>query len=103
MRWVLACAVAAGCSFAPAAVTSDAASDAMRDGSTMLQCPSTYDVTVAASTSQYRVIVSGGSFATQHADCNDDQPGVTHLASLETSAEISALQTYVAALAVSAP
>jgi hypothetical protein len=75
----------------------------MRDGSTQLQCPSTYDVTVAASTTHYRVIVAGGDFPTQHADCNDDLPGATHLASPETSDEVFALQAYVAALSVPAP
>jgi hypothetical protein len=109
MRWLVACALA-GCSFQPAGfgttTAADAANDtgdAMRDGAHALDCPTGYDVTIADSTSQYRIIVTGGDFATQHADCNDDKVGATHLASPETYVEIMELQKQVSMLVTPAP
>jgi hypothetical protein len=58
----------------------------------MLVCPVSYNVTTANTTSRYRVITSTAAFATQHQDCNNDQAGDTHLASIESVSEATALQ-----------
>jgi hypothetical protein len=63
-------------------------------------CPPSYDVTIPSSTTVYRVIDSDGTFAAQHAACTADLPGATHLASLDTAAEITELRDMLVARAV---
>ncbi len=59
-------------------------------------CPPGYDQTTAASAgSRYRVITGTASFATQHADCNNDSVGWTHLAAYDTQAEATAVGAMV--------
>jgi hypothetical protein len=76
--------------------------DASPDGSPdapLVTCPPAYTLQLDNSTSRYRVIATAAVFATQHADCNNDQTDRTHLASPETAAEIADLRTALFALA----
>ena len=55
-------------------------------------CPASYDRTVATSPgSRYRYIDVTETFATQHADCNDDHPGWTHLVVFDDLTEGAAI------------
>lgn len=63
-------------------------------------CPPSYDVTIPSSTSSYRVIDTDGDFVTQRAACSADVPGATHLASLDTAAEIIELRDMLVARAI---
>src|SRR5688500_13570589 len=107
---VLACA--SGCGFQHGAlgqpidaalvdgsdVQVDAAIDAELDAR-VLVCPGSYALTIANTKSRYRVITATAAFATQHQDCNNDQTGDTHLASIESASEASDLQTALGASA----
>jgi hypothetical protein len=86
MRWALV--VLAGCSFRHG-VDQPSPPDA---GDIALQCPSTYDVSIAGSTSRYRIITTEGVFSTLYSACNADLPGSTHLVAFETADEIDAIQ-----------
>jgi hypothetical protein len=59
-----------------------------------LACPPSYALVTPLGT--YRVIATNDVFAAHHADCNDDMPGATHLASLETAEEIGELSQALA-------
>ncbi len=61
------------------AVPTDAAVDAVA-------CPVGYGVT--SGTSRYRYVATTATFATATADCADDLPGRTHLATFETAADL---------------
>lgn len=54
-----------------------------------LECPPSYALVTAFGI--YRVIATNDVFAVHHADCNDDAPGATHLASIETAEEVGEL------------
>lgn len=55
-------------------------------------CPVTYNLTTAAAPdSRYRVIGTAQPFATQHADCNDDTLGWTHLVVFDSQTEATAV------------
>jgi hypothetical protein len=69
--------------------------DAMLDAPP--ECPASYTLMLAASATRYQLVTTLASFAAQHAACNAAQPGRTHLASLDTLAEINALRSVVPA------
>ena len=76
----------------------DAAIDAMADAMidalvfTPAMCPASYTLTTgSAPLSRYRVITTAASFQTQHADCNDDHAGWTHLVAFDAQAEAGAV------------
>ncbi|HEY5926271.1 MAG TPA: C-type lectin domain-containing protein, partial [Kofleriaceae bacterium] len=87
--------------------TYDASSDGAVDAETVADapisgvvCPSSYStMTTMTSGSRYRVIATPTSFANHHAACNADKPGSTHLASIETEAEMFAVQAALLAIA----
>jgi hypothetical protein len=55
-------------------------------------CPADYLLTVGSSPgSRYRFIGTGTTFATHHADCNDDHNGWTHLVAIDDAAEADAI------------
>jgi len=58
------------------------------------QCPASYNVALSGPP-RYRLITSGAQ-AWQHSDaCAQDLPGATHLAVLESSAEVAGVQALV--------
>jgi len=63
------------------------------DGSVGLVCPESYAVTLPGSTSKYRPIVSNDNFWMHDDACNKDAPGDTHLAVIDSTAELAALTT----------
>jgi hypothetical protein len=70
----------------------DAMADAMIDAPLVVDapmCPATYALTIG--TSRYRVIATDAVVGTQNTDCNDDQPGRTHLVALDSLGEMTAL------------
>lgn len=107
--------LASGCGFnvSSSAVTDAAGSDGPRDAApdarpdappdappdAAVVCPGTYDVTVAASTTHYRIVSTDGVFSAHHASCNSDVPGATHLAVFDSDAELA----QITALANAAP
>lgn len=117
-RLVLAISLV-GCGFqaplsASGADAGASSADAARDGGTTnpaidaaidapppdaaLTCPASYTVTIAGSTTRYRISSANELFSVHHADCNDDLPGATHLAVFDSTVEldeISALLTGV--------
>jgi hypothetical protein len=70
------------------AVVSDAPVDAFDTS----QCPAMYQT---AQTSAYRAILATAHVSQHHADCADDAPGLTHLVTLETTAEATAVATLI--------
>lgn len=57
------------------------------DAPVMGSCASYSAIAGGQSGSTYRVITSAATFWAHHADCNDDNPGSTHLVALETATE----------------
>ena len=104
MRWLATVVFVAGCSFsgsgAPDGTTSvddaaggddapppaDAPIDARRFSVDL--CPASYDRTIPGHDgSRYRWLTSFETFATHHADCNDDLPGWTHIVVIDDAVE----------------
>ena len=65
-------------------------------------CPAGYGLTLAATTTRYRVITTTAVFRVQLVACAADAPGATHLASLETAEEIVGLRDALVAAAATA-
>jgi len=57
-----------------------------------VECPPSYTIKVASSSSKFRVIDAMAPFTSQHQVCNADQPGRTHLESPETADEATDLR-----------
>jgi len=81
---------------APSDVPIDPVSDAAIDAPPA--CPTSYTTTLSSTTSRYRVLATAAAFGTHHTACNGHLTGATHLASLETAAEINELRGVLAAL-----
>jgi hypothetical protein len=88
----------AGCSYDPTEVTAPPidsapgidAFDATRD------CPADY--TLAFATSRYRVIVDGRKAWEHSDDCTSQRAGATHLAAVDSMAELDAIQNAINAI-----
>jgi hypothetical protein len=103
---VVLLAACTGCGFehgqlgsinADASDVSDA-SDTDVDAVVPVTCPATYAITLASTTTKYRVIETANAFAKLHEACNQDQPGRTHLASPETATEATELRDAIVSL-----
>lgn len=96
----------AGCGFESPAAPRDASMDdadpSIFDASTDDADPSIFDpttcpnsYTIPGLTSRYRIIIDGHEAWEQAADCADDIAGTTHLAVLDSTAELVAIQSAV--------
>ncbi|MGE0870924.1 MAG: hypothetical protein AB7P03_20325 [Kofleriaceae bacterium] len=74
-----------------AASSPDAPGTPGTDASPMGSCAGYSAIAGGQTGSTYRVIATPATFWSHHADCNNDNPGSTHLAALQTSAEGSAV------------
>lgn len=104
MRWVVACAAVAGCSFDPRGLTAGAAFDAGADGPIDARadahpdatpdadpCPAGYAPLPGISVrSQYRVDTNGKQWTDAEASCEAD--GLAHLVVLDSDAERDAVR-----------
>lgn len=79
-------------------VTIGSTADAEIDTVMPVACPASYTLTLASTTTKYRVISTPAAFAPLHAECNGDQPGRTHLASFETATEAMQMRDAIVAL-----
>jgi hypothetical protein len=68
--------------------------DAAIDAWSPSMCPSSYVIAIGATMSRYRVIAVSSTFWVQHAACNADLPGQTHLVVLDSMAEADGLMMY---------
>ena len=73
----------------------DAPIDAPIDAPALI-CPASFTVTVAASTSKYRISSSNGVFTSHHNACNGEMPGSTHLAVFDTTQELDQISALLA-------
>ena len=62
-----------------------------------LVCPGSYAVTIASSTSHYRILTSNAVFSSHATTCNADLPGATHLIALDSTTELTQIFVALAA------
>src|SRR5512140_115676 len=87
-----------GCGFqSPAGVTDGMPpdTDVASPGGGSLQCPSTYNALGLTGPSLYRLIKIGHPAWEQSDDCNDDQPGSTHLVVIGSPQELADIKKFV--------
>ena len=58
-------------------------------------CPGSYPIALAGQTSRYRIITAGNPAWVQGIDCSNDLAGSTHLAAIDTAAELTAVMVQV--------
>ena len=86
----------AGCGFhSPAGGADGTSPDADTGGSSTLVCPASYDVRGLPGPSRYRLIKTGHPAWEQSDACNQDMPGATHLAVIETAKELADIDAYM--------
>jgi len=56
------------------------------------QCPTTYTLVLSGEKSRYRLLEAGARFWEHSDDCNDDLVDATHLAALDTLAEVDQME-----------
>lgn len=104
MRAAAALVAITGCGFQPVALTHDASMfdgsvdahvDVMVDaGFTVADCPTAYDRQAqSVPGSRYRIVTTSATYRLQHADCENDTSGFTHLAAIESVDELSAIRS----------
>lgn len=88
--WLVLLVFASGCA-------GSSGSDGLADAAThdAALCPSSYNITITASPSSYRVVAAEATYQVQNASCTQDLPGSTHLATPDTQAEAAELEALV--------
>ena len=75
----------------------DAPTDAAIDAPPVaVLCPPSFTVTIAASTSKYRISSTNAVFTSHNNGCNGEVPGATHLAVFDTTAELDQISALLA-------
>lgn len=95
VAWIL---LIAGCGFQSHAPAGEQAAPVPDAGLDAVTCPASYDIAFPPPlTSRYRLIAAGQPAWTQSDACAADRSGATHLAVLETQAELDRVTALVAA------
>jgi len=95
-RGCLVIALLGGCDLVFSLERPDAGPDAGPDTG----CPDLYDVTIAATTSRYRIDDTERTYPVSKAACAADEVGVTHLAALDSPDEAAGLELALSAALV---